>query len=99
MIEEDEGRSDVTPSESKSDVEEAAVKSGEPAAEFGAGHGPVESDTPGEPDVVPGPGGYAGRDPKSEMPRIPSVPETQEEAKTHDAAPPPDDDAPPASHE
>ncbi len=38
-------------------------------------------------DVTPGPGGYAGRDPKTEMPRLPSVPETQEDPGTHDAAP------------
>jgi hypothetical protein len=41
---------------------------------------------PGEP-VNPGIGGYAGRDPKTEMPMMPSVPETQEEAATHDGAP------------
>jgi len=28
---------------------------------------------------TPGPGGYEGRDPKTEMPRIPSVPETQDD--------------------
>lgn len=32
---------------------------------------------PGE-AVDPGIGGYAGRDPKHEMPRMPSVPETQD---------------------
>ncbi len=51
------------------------------------GHGPEEADTPGEPQVEPGIGGYAGRDPMSEMPRVPSVPETQEDPKPHDAAP------------
>jgi len=37
----------------------------------------------------PGLGGYAGRDPKSEMPRVPSVPEkTQDDAATqHSGAP------------
>ncbi len=32
---------------------------------------------PGEP-LDPGVGGYAGRDPKHEMPRMPSVPESQD---------------------
>jgi hypothetical protein len=38
-------------------------------------------------DAELGEGGYAGRDPKTEMPKVPSVPETQEEPATHDAAP------------
>jgi len=60
----------------------------EPGVEFGAGEGPAEADTPGVPDVEPGAGGYAGRDPATDMPRIPSVPETQEDAKSHGGAPP-----------
>jgi hypothetical protein len=60
----------------------------EPEVELGAGKGPAEADTPGVPEVEPGPGGYAGRDPKSEMPRIPTVPETQGDSKEHDGAPP-----------
>ncbi len=99
MAEEEAGRTDPTPSEDKSPVEQQAVEGGEPPAQFGAGHGPAESDTGGEPEVTPGPGGYAGRDPKSEMPAIPSVPETQEEIKTHDAAPPQEDPEAPASHD
>jgi hypothetical protein len=35
---------------------------------------------PGEP-VDPGVGGYAGRDPKTEMPRMPSIPETQDDKR------------------
>ena len=35
----------------------------------------------------PGTAGYEGRDPKTEMPRIPSVPETQDEAVEHGGAP------------
>ncbi len=50
--------------------------------------GPAEADTPGVPDVEPGAGGYSGRDPATDMPRIPSVPETQEDAKSHGGAPP-----------
>ncbi len=37
--------------------------------------------------VDPGVGGYAGRDPKKDMPRIPSAPETQDDPQTHGAAP------------
>ena len=40
-------------------------------------------------EVLPDIGGYGDRDPKTEMPRIPSVPETQEDPKPHDAAPDP----------
>ncbi len=44
----------------------------------------------GDPDVSsdgPGPGGYGERDPKTEMPRVPSAPETQDDPNPHDAAP------------
>jgi hypothetical protein len=34
------------------------------------------------PEVEPGIGGYAGRDPKTEMPRVPTAPETQEDSDT-----------------
>jgi hypothetical protein len=73
--------------------------------------GPVGQDEP-NPDVVsdatadetsaeeqrdPGTGGYAGRDPKTEMPRVPSEPETQDDPGSHDAAPSTDHE-PPASN-
>jgi hypothetical protein len=70
------------------ELHEQAATGTEPGADFGAGKGPAESDTPGVPDVEPGAGGYAGRDPATDMPRIPSVPETQEDAKSHGGAPP-----------
>jgi hypothetical protein len=38
----------------------------------------ADEKSPGEP-VDPGVGGYAGRDPKTEMPRMPSIPETQDD--------------------
>ena len=60
----------------------------EPVVDSGADKGLAESDPPGGPEVEPGPGGYAGRDPKTDMPRIPSIPETQDDPKSHDAAPP-----------
>ena len=47
---------------------------------FDAETDPAPSGVDGELDVVPGPGGYAGRDPKTEMPRMPSVPATQDDA-------------------
>lgn len=52
---------------------------------------PTDVERPeGDPTVAPGPGGYAGRDPKTDMPAIPSVPETQDDVLRHDAAPDPD---------
>jgi len=38
-------------------------------------------------DADPGTGDYGKRDPKSEMPAVPSVKETQDDPKPHDAAP------------
>ncbi len=69
----------------------------EEPVDWGAGKGPAEADSPGEPETTPGPGGYAGRDPKSEMPRIPTVPETQDDPKPHGGEPPQDSE-PPASN-
>jgi len=98
-----ESREEQHPDEKKPATSEgevpAQVDTGhEGEAEFGAGRGPAESDTPGEPEVLPDVGGYAGRDPKSEMPRMPTVPETQDDAKEHDAAPSTKTPEPPASH-
>lgn len=45
----------------------------------------------------PGLGGYGGRDPKEEMPRVPSVGETQHDPKEHGGEPKTDRE-PPASH-
>ncbi len=70
----------------------------EKPVEFGAGEGPAEADSPGAPEVEPGLGGYAGRDPKTEMPMIPTVPETQDDPKSHDAAPSDKTSEPPASN-
>jgi hypothetical protein len=50
---------------------------------------PVEAPE-GDPTVEPEPGGFAGRDPKTDMPAMPSVPESQEHTLNHDAAPNPD---------
>jgi hypothetical protein len=57
-----------------------------------------EGDSEAGPQVGPGAGGYAGRDPKTDMPAVPSVPETQDDPKSHDAAPDPDSPEPPASN-
>ena len=43
-------------------------------------------------EVLPDLGGYDDRDPKTDMPRIPSVPETQDDTRSHDAAPDPTDE-------
>lgn len=67
--------------------------------EFGEGKGPAEADTAGEPQTKPGAGGYTGdRDPKSDMPAVPSVPETQDDPMSHDAAPSDKTSEPPASN-
>ena len=48
-------------------------------------------DPEGDPTVsTPAPAGYAGRDPKTDMPAMPSVPESQDDPQSHDAAPDPD---------
>lgn len=79
-----------------------ALRTEEPQAPFGADepNPNVVSDAtadekPG--DVDPGTGGYGGRDPKTEMPQVPSVPETQEDAPEHGGEPKTDEE-PPASH-
>jgi hypothetical protein len=54
-----------------------------------------EDKDPGE-ELDPGIGGYGGRDPQTEMPRLPSVPETQDDPRPHGGAPQTDRE-PPAS--
>ena len=46
------------------------------------------ADAEGSPEALPGVGGYDDRDPKTELPRNPTVPETQHDPRTHDAQPP-----------
>jgi hypothetical protein len=48
---------------------------------------PAPHGAPGDLAEDPGIGGYADRDPQTEMPRMPSIPETQTDPATHDAAP------------
>lgn len=73
------------------------LRTEEPQAPFGADEpnpNVVSDDTVDEQDAgddsLPGAAGYAGRDPATDMPRVPSAPETQGDPKSHDAAP--DDD-------
>ena len=47
---------------------------------FDADTDPAPAGVEGKLDVAPGPGGYAGRDPTTEMPRVPSVPETEDDS-------------------
>jgi len=54
---------------------------------YDADSDPDPAGTEGKLNVTPGSGGYEGRDPASEMPSMPSVPETWEEPAEHDAAP------------
>ncbi len=60
----------------------------EPVSEASQGHAESEgtpedaaysANAPDGPEIDPQPGGYAGRDPKTDMPRVPSAPETQDE--------------------
>ncbi len=46
------------------------------------------ADAEGSPEALPAVGGYDGRDPKTDMPRIPTVPDTQDDPRSHDAQPP-----------
>lgn len=78
------------------------VRTKEPQAPFGADepNPTVVSDATAaeqgleEPD--PGVGGYEGRDPKDEMPRVPGEPGTQHDGQEHGGAPKTDKE-PPAS--
>ena len=64
-----------------------ADPSGGESGEQGAYPG---GDSDAGPQTTPDSGGYAGRDPKTDMPRVPSMPETQDDSMSHDAAPDPD---------
>lgn len=81
-----------------------AIRTEEPQAPFGQDepNPDVVSDASAdekasEESVDPGVGGYGGRDPKDEMPRVPSSPETQDDPHGHEGAPSTDRE-PPASH-
>ena len=93
MIESPEEDDQTPKPQSEEAIEQ--IRTEEPQAPFGADepNANVASDetvyeqNPGE-DADPGLGGYAGRDPKKDMPLIPSVEETQDDPKSHDAQPP-----------
>jgi len=67
--------------DSKEDIPADDSKEDIPADDKSAEAQPSESE--GDPEIgsgeAPGPGGYEGRDPKTEMPRIPGEPETQDD--------------------
>jgi hypothetical protein len=69
---------------STTDADPTGGESGEQGAYPGG-------DSDAGPQTEPGAGGYAGRDPKTDMPAVPSVPETQDDTLSHDAAPDPDE--------
>jgi hypothetical protein len=77
-----------------SDAERAARKDTEADPSFDADTDPAPAGVEGKLDVDPVPGGYAGRDPKTEMPSVPSVPETYDDPGEHDAAPDPEGRSP-----
>jgi len=70
------------------------IRTKEPQAPFGSDEknpnalrdDTSEDQAPGE-EALPGVGGYGGRDPATEMPRVPSAPATQDDSQPHDAAP------------
>jgi hypothetical protein len=103
---ESRGEPDQGVTHDEGEDESGLIKSVEQESDPGAGQGytgdtgpdpegahpnTTETAPEGDPTVTePGPGGYAGRDPKTDMPAIPSVPETQDSTLSHDAAPDPD---------
>ena len=80
------------------------IRTEEPQAPFGQDEpnpNVVSDATADEKDsdegVDPGVGGYGGRDPKDEMPRVPAAEETQDDPHSHGGAPKTDRE-PPASN-
>lgn len=70
------------------------VRTKEPQAPFGQDEpnptvvsDATAEDTPAGAQDDPGVGGYGGRTPSEEMPRVPSAPETQHDPHEHGAAP------------
>ena len=82
--EEEDRRAGGTPGAPGADEDEK--KGGDPKLTFDAATDPAKIGSEDLP--TPQAGGYAGRDPKTEMPIMPSVPETgDEDYAPHDAAP------------
>jgi len=64
------------------------IRTKEPQPPFGSDEVVPDPDTLSDDDATdPVPGGYQDRDPKSEMPIIPTVQSTAEDPGAHDAAP------------
>ena len=83
------------PGQKKPETQEVVqqIRTEEPQAPFGADEpnpnvatDKIAADMSAE-AAEPGIGGYGGRDPKSDMPRIPGVEDTQDDPKSHDAKP------------
>ena len=81
--------------ENAPDVNHAVRDAEQRKLPFDADNDPAPGPKQDAPGDDPGIGGYAGRDPKTEMPRMPSIPETQDDPRTHDAAPDTDEPRPP----
>lgn len=64
-----------------------SVVSDATAEDLGLEGGESPPEGAGSEAADPGIGGYPGRDPQDEMPRVPSSPETQEEPPQHGGAP------------
>ena len=58
---------------------------------FDAETDPAPAGVDGELDVTPAGGGYRGRDPKTEMPVVPSVEDTHDDGKKDDMPDTPDE--------
>ncbi len=90
--------------ESKPESEELVqqIRTQGPQAPFGedepdpnAASDATAAEMGGGADTEPGISGYGERDPATEMPRMTSAPESQEDPKGHDAAPEPGTDTDP----
>ncbi len=92
IVEEEASESQAAENKSEAVVDQIRTKEPRPAAGAEEPDHNTMSDAslaekgPGE-ETEPGIGGYGHRDPKTDMPAIPSVKETQDDPMSHDAAP------------
>jgi len=77
----EDSKEDIPADDSKEDIPADDSKEDMPADEKSAEA--QSSETAGDPQIgsgeAPGPGGYEGRDPKTDMPRVPGEPDTQDD--------------------
>ena len=77
----EDSKEDIPADDSKEDIPADDSKEDIPADDKSAEA--QSSETEGDPQIgsgeAPGPGGYEGRDPKTDMPRVPGEPDTQDD--------------------